>query len=234
MWADPTPSGTHNFLTSFANTRPLPTCLPREYSVFGCIIHTLTYRPHAPAVGVPFVPWLVVVSCFFKCPPKKVAAPFDGRTEAAYAKYLDAQNQDRELLEQEKLSTERYLKRHHSVWMYFPHVELLFLLFAYQGASAAEARMIYSGCFPLVVLGLCALVRRRNMKEKGGGGSQIFVLESSAQTGDAPPFACVSYIGIRRSLALHADPPLPLSPHSDGSIDGSRRRSRSPCSCSFT
>ena len=98
--------------------------------------------------------------------PHQAAAPFDGRTEAAYAKYLDAKNQDRDLLEQEKLSTERYLKRHHSVWMYFPHVELLFLLFAYQGASAAEARMIYSGCFPLVVLGLCALVRRK----EGGSG----------------------------------------------------------------
>lgn len=48
--------------------------------------------------------------------------------------------------------------RHNSVWMYFPHVELLFLLFSYQGASAAESRMIYSGCFPLVVLGVCALV----------------------------------------------------------------------------
>lgn len=96
----------------------------------------------------------------------QAAAPFDGRTQAAYAKYLDAQNQDRDLLEQEKLSTERYLKRHHSIWMYFPHVELLFLLFAYQGASAAEARMVYSGCFPLVLLGLCALVRE---KTTGGG-----------------------------------------------------------------
>lgn len=104
--------------------------------------------------------------------PKQAAAPFDGRTQAAYAKYLDAQNQDRDLLEQEKLSTERYLKRHHSIWMYFPHVELLFLLFAYQGASAAEARMIYSGCFPLVVLGLCALVRKgtRGRKKWGGWG----------------------------------------------------------------
>lgn len=87
------------------------------------------------------------------------AAPFDGRTEAAYAKYLDDQNYDRDLYEQEQVSTERFLKRHQSVWMYFPHVELLFLLFAYQGASAAEARMIYSGCFPLVVMGGCALVR---------------------------------------------------------------------------
>ncbi|CAM9630710.1 unnamed protein product [Pylaiella littoralis] len=89
---------------------------------------------------------------------QEAAAPFDGRTQAAYAKYLDAQNQDRDLYEQEKASAERYLKRHHSVWMYFPHVELLFLLLAYQGASAAEAQMISSGCFPLVVMGLCALV----------------------------------------------------------------------------
>ncbi|CAM9448605.1 unnamed protein product [Scytosiphon promiscuus] len=89
---------------------------------------------------------------------EEVAAPFDGRTEAAYAKYLDAQNIDRDLYEQEKVSAERYLRRHSSVWMYFPHVELLFLLLAYQGASAAEARMIYSGCFPLVVLGICAMV----------------------------------------------------------------------------
>ncbi|CAN0071117.1 unnamed protein product, partial [Ectocarpus sp. 12 AP-2014] len=88
----------------------------------------------------------------------EAAAPFDGRTEAAYAKYLDAQNHDRDLYEQERVSTERFLKRHQSVWMYFPHVELLFLLFAYQGASAAEARMIYSGCFPLVVMGVCALI----------------------------------------------------------------------------
>ncbi|CAM9696266.1 unnamed protein product, partial [Ectocarpus sp. 4 AP-2014] len=88
----------------------------------------------------------------------EAAAPFDGRTEAAYAKYLDAQNHDRDLYEQEQVSTERFLKRHQSVWMYFPHVELLFLLFAYQGASAAEARMIYSGCFPLVVMGVCALI----------------------------------------------------------------------------
>lgn len=43
--------------------------------------------------------------------------------------------------------------------MYFPHVELVFLLFAYQGASVAEARMIRSGCLPLVVLGAIALVR---------------------------------------------------------------------------
>lgn len=92
-------------------------------------------------------------------PYLQAAAPFDGRTEAAYAKYLDAQNHDRDLYEQEQVSTERFLKRHQSVWMYFPHVELLFLLFAYQGASAAEARMIYSGCFPLVVMGVCALVR---------------------------------------------------------------------------
>lgn len=103
-------------------------------------------------------------SAFFHlCPFPKASAPFDGRSAAAYAKYLDAQNQDRELLEQEKQSAERYLRRHHSVWMYFPHVELLFLLFAYQGASAAEARMIYSGCIPLVILGLCAMVSGEGM-----------------------------------------------------------------------
>lgn len=50
-------------------------------------------------------------------------------------------------------------KRHNSAWLYFPHVELVFLLFAYQGASTAEARMIRSGCLPLVVFGACALVR---------------------------------------------------------------------------
>lgn len=37
-------------------------------------------------------------------------------------------------------------------------MELLFLLFTYQGASAAEARLIHSGCFSLVVLGVVALV----------------------------------------------------------------------------
>lgn len=79
---------------------------------------------------------------------------------AAYERYLDAQSRDRELFEQEKLSTERYLRRHNSVWLYFPHMELLFLLLVYQGAASAEARLIYSGCFPLMVLGICALVRR--------------------------------------------------------------------------
>lgn len=50
--------------------------------------------------------------------------------------------------------------------MYFPHVELVFLLFAYQGASVAEARMIRSGCLPLVVLGACALVRTRERERE--------------------------------------------------------------------
>lgn len=91
---------------------------------------------------------------------RQAAAPVDESSMAAYERYLDAQSQDRELFEQEKLSTERYLRRHNSIWLYFPHIELLFLLFAYQGAASAEARLIYSGCLPLIVLGICALVRR--------------------------------------------------------------------------
>lgn len=42
--------------------------------------------------------------------------------------------------------------------LYFPHVELVFLLLTYQGASAAEARMLTSGCWPLVVIGGFAMV----------------------------------------------------------------------------
>eukprot|EP00904_Undaria_pinnatifida_P005995 jgi/Undpi1/2525/HiC_scaffold_13.g05904.m1 len=38
---------------------------------------------------------------------EEASAPFDGRSAAAYAKYIDAKNQDRDLYEQEKLSTER-------------------------------------------------------------------------------------------------------------------------------
>lgn len=58
------------------------------------------------------------------------------------------------------------------MFMYFPHLELVFLLFAYQGASTAEARMIQSGCFPLVVMGAIALVSVREThtqreKERG-------------------------------------------------------------------
>ena len=49
--------------------------------------------------------------------------------------------------------------RHNSAWLYFPHIELVYLLFAYQGATAAEARMLYSGCPTLVALGAIALVR---------------------------------------------------------------------------
>eukprot|EP00903_Cladosiphon_okamuranus_P021845 g20085.t1 len=75
----------------------------------------------------------------------------------SHRKFLDEDNPDRDLDEQEARATERFLRRHNSVFMYFPHVELVFLLFAYQGASVAEARMIRSGCIPLVVLGACAL-----------------------------------------------------------------------------
>ena len=53
--------------------------------------------------------------------------------------------------------------------MYFPHVELVFLLFAYQGASTAEARMLHSGCVPLQILGAFALVRKRGRRRGGGG-----------------------------------------------------------------
>ena len=90
---------------------------------------------------------------------RQAVAPIDDSSAVAYERYFDAQNQDRELYEQEKLSAERYLRQHNSAWLYFPHIELVFLLFAYQGASAAEARLIYSGCFPLVVMGICTMVR---------------------------------------------------------------------------
>ncbi|CAN0064874.1 unnamed protein product, partial [Choristocarpus tenellus] len=63
-----------------------------------------------------------------------------------------------ELDEQQRIATDRYLRRHNSIWLYFPHLELLFLLFAYQGASSAEARMLRSGCVPLVVIGAIAMV----------------------------------------------------------------------------
>lgn len=42
---------------------------------------------------------------------KKIQAAIDGQSAAAYAEYLDLQNADRELDEQERISTERYLKR---------------------------------------------------------------------------------------------------------------------------
>lgn len=59
--------------------------------------------------------------------------------------------------------------------MYFPHIELLFLLFVYQGASAAEAQMVTSNCLPLVIIGVFAMVSSLEfMNEK-----YRFVLEHS-------------------------------------------------------
>ncbi|CAM9933272.1 unnamed protein product, partial [Sphacelaria rigidula] len=81
----------------------------------------------------------------------KVSASLSPRT--AYTPWLDENEEERELDRQEAMATERFFKRHTSMLLYFPHVELVFLLLTYQGASAAEARMLTSGCWPLVVIG---------------------------------------------------------------------------------
>ncbi|CAN0409709.1 unnamed protein product, partial [Discosporangium mesarthrocarpum] len=47
--------------------------------------------------------------------------------------------------------------RHKSAILYFPHLELLFLLMTYQGASAAEASMLQSECLPFQIVGVVAM-----------------------------------------------------------------------------
>jgi hypothetical protein len=49
-------------------------------------------------------------------------------------------------------------QRSRSVWLHFPHVELLFLLLAYEGATTAQASMLNSECKELVVMASILLV----------------------------------------------------------------------------
>eukprot|EP00611_Tribonema_gayanum_P029942 TRINITY_DN817_c0_g1_i1.p1 TRINITY_DN817_c0_g1~~TRINITY_DN817_c0_g1_i1.p1 ORF type:complete len:819 (-),score=234.51 TRINITY_DN817_c0_g1_i1:628-3042(-) len=49
-------------------------------------------------------------------------------------------------------------QRSTSLWLHFPHVELIFLLFAYEGAVAAQASMLSSPCTSLVASSVVLLV----------------------------------------------------------------------------
>jgi hypothetical protein len=49
-------------------------------------------------------------------------------------------------------------QRSRSIWLHFPHVELLFLLLAYEGATTAQASMLNSECKELVVMASILLV----------------------------------------------------------------------------
>lgn len=53
-----------------------------------------------------------------------------------------------------------------SVWLHFPHLELVFLLFAFQGVVASQAQVIHHtgrGCAPVTYTAITLLVRRDNL-----------------------------------------------------------------------
>lgn len=54
--------------------------------------------------------------------------------------------------------------RSNSVWLYFPHLELVFLLFAFQGVVASQAQAIHDTdltCLLVMVVAITVLVRCR-------------------------------------------------------------------------
>ena len=47
-----------------------------------------------------------------------------------------------------------------SAWLHFPHVELVFLFFAFEGAVASQVAVIREAACPeILIAALCALVR---------------------------------------------------------------------------
>lgn len=84
----------------------------------------------------------------------------------------------------------RYRSR--SVWLYFPHIELLFLLFAFEGAIASQlATMRGGGCPWVFYLACTSLVRHTTLFQKKTtvlsgdstvttGNGELFVLASGA------------------------------------------------------
>lgn len=79
----------------------------------------------------------------------------------------DAEDEDRDgnghqsvaLSQSRILLVERCRRHSGSTWLYFPHMELLFLLFAFEGAVAAQASAIRTAdCEEIVVAASIALV----------------------------------------------------------------------------
>lgn len=120
--------------------------------------HAPCTRPHRT-----LAPFLRLLQHVTQKPPLPCVSPTDKRSQF----YLFLRPTATYLISLPTPPRSRSLNRHNSVFLYFPHVELVFLLFAYQGASVAEARMMRSDCLPLVILGACAMVREREAYSMG-------------------------------------------------------------------
>lgn len=64
-----------------------------------------------------------------------------------------------------------------SAWLHFPHVELVFLFFAYEGAVASQVSALReAGCPPVMIAAGLALVRKQHALSFGFGGMFLIVL----------------------------------------------------------
>ena len=86
-----------------------------------------------------------------------------------------------------------------SVWIHFPHVELVFLLYAVQGSLATQLEVLRNGDGVLFYVAAIALVRANRVQDVSHGCPSTCALDSKVAASTAKKLRQVSYTWIRNT-----------------------------------